>query len=203
MNTLEETPGRPPLGPELNDDDVYDAMGRLPGYLDITTDDFRDLYRLAYGHAIERLVGGLRARDLMRQDDQALTPSLSLYRAAQIMAARRLKSMPVTDPECRVLGMLSETDVLERLGAATFLELMLQGPEQRLDRDRIMEETLVGAVMTAPAVTVAQDADFGSILAAFREHDGRRMPVVDATGRLSGMLARKDFIAACPLQMGS
>jgi CBS domain-containing membrane protein len=203
MNTREGMPGRPALGPELNDDDVYDAMGRLPGYLDITTDDFRDLYRLAYGHAIERLVGGLRARDLMRRDDQALTPPLSLYRAAQIMAARRLKSMPVTDPERRILGMLSETDVLERLGAATFLELMLQAPEQRVDRDRIMEETLVGAVMTAPAVTVGEDADFASILAAFRRHDGRRMPVVDVTGRLSGMLARKDFIAACPLQMGS
>lgn len=203
MDPFDTGGGRPSFGPELNDDDVYDAMHRLPGYLDITTDDFRDLYRLAYGHAIERLVGGVQARDLMRPDDQALAPALTLYRAAQIMAARRVKSMPVTDSEQRVIGMLSETDVLERLGAATFLELMLQGPEQRHDRDRIMEETAVGTAMTSPSVTVGEDADFAAILAAFRGHNGRRMPVVDNAGRLVGMLARKDFIAACPLQMTS
>jgi CBS-domain-containing membrane protein len=193
----------PSLGPELTDADVFDAMERIPGYLDITTDDFRDLYRLAYGHAIDRLVGGVRARELMRRDDIALEPEMTLYGAAELMVARELKSLPVVDPPRRVIGMLSESDVLGRLGAATFLELIIESDREHAEHRSLLMQTRVGEVMTSPVVTVAEDAAFATILDAFRRHDGRRMPVVDQAGRLVGMLARKDFIAACPLQVPS
>jgi len=192
----------PELGPELTDDDVYDAMGRLPGYLDITTEDFRALYRLAFGHALERLVGGLRARDLMRPVSEAPGPDLTLDRAAALMAGQRLKSSPVVDAEGGVVGVISETDVLRHLGAATFLELVTQPPERQADRDRLLGSASVGDVMTSPAVTVAEGADYETILQAFRSHTGRRMPVVDGRNRLVGVLARKDFLAACPLGLG-
>jgi CBS domain-containing membrane protein len=192
----------PSLGPELTDEDVYDAMGRLPGYLDITTEDFRALYRLAFGHAIDRLVGGLRARDLMRPVSEAMRPELTLERAASLMVGQRLKSSPVVDAEGVVVGVLSETDVLRRLGAMTFLELMTQPSDRRADRDQLLRGASVGEVMTSPAVTVAEEADYKDILRAFRSHNGRRMPVVDGNGRLVGVLARKDFLAACPLGLG-
>jgi len=78
------------LAPELTDDDVYDAMGRLPRYLDITTNDFRALYRLAFAHAVERLVGGLSAKTLMRAELQTLLPEFTLGHAAQVMVRHGL-----------------------------------------------------------------------------------------------------------------
>ena len=42
---------------ELVDQDIIDAMQKLPGYVDISTEDFRALYHLAYHHAAERLAG--------------------------------------------------------------------------------------------------------------------------------------------------
>jgi CBS domain-containing protein len=60
---------------------------------------------------------------------------------------------------------------------------------------------LVGDVMTVPAVTIGADAGSGTIWAAFSHTRGRRMPVVDAQGRLQGVLARKDFLEALPLKM--
>jgi len=200
---MSDASASPPLGPELTDDDVVDAMARIPGYLDITTDDFRDLYRLAYGHAIERLVGGVRARDLMRRDDIALEPEMTLNRAAELMVACGLKGLPVVDSDRRVVGMLSESDVLGRLGAATFLGLIIETDQEHAEHRRLLAQTTVAEVMTSPVVRVAEDAGFAQILGAFRSHDGRRMPVVDQEGRLLGMLARKDFIAACPLQIPS
>ena len=47
---------------ELADEDILDAMQDIPGYLDITTGDFRELYHLAHRHAIDRLLSGLRAQ---------------------------------------------------------------------------------------------------------------------------------------------
>ena len=52
---------------ELVDQDILDAMRRLPGYVDISTDDFRRLYHLAYHHAAERIAGiGAPAEQTMR-----------------------------------------------------------------------------------------------------------------------------------------
>lgn len=41
--------------PELTDADILDAMRHVPGYLDISTEDFRVIYHLAWRHAVARL----------------------------------------------------------------------------------------------------------------------------------------------------
>jgi CBS-domain-containing membrane protein len=41
--------------PELTDEDIIDAMQHVPGYLDISTEDFRVIYHLAWRHAVDRL----------------------------------------------------------------------------------------------------------------------------------------------------
>jgi hypothetical protein len=41
--------------PELADADIIDAMQHIPGYLDISIEDFRVIYHLAWRHAVERL----------------------------------------------------------------------------------------------------------------------------------------------------
>ena len=43
------------LEPELTDADILDAMQHIPGYLDISTEDFRVIYHLAWKHAVARL----------------------------------------------------------------------------------------------------------------------------------------------------
>ncbi|MDP1653510.1 MAG: hypothetical protein Q8L56_12395 [Rhodocyclaceae bacterium] len=40
---------------ELSDEDILDAMQHIPGYLDISTEDFRIIYHLAWRHAMARL----------------------------------------------------------------------------------------------------------------------------------------------------
>ena len=57
--TTENTPPAFPADParelELSDEDILDAMQHIPGYLDISTEDFRIIYHLAWQHALERL----------------------------------------------------------------------------------------------------------------------------------------------------
>lgn len=43
--------------PELSDEDILDAMQHMPGYIDISTEDFRLIYHLAWQHAVARLRG--------------------------------------------------------------------------------------------------------------------------------------------------
>ena len=41
--------------PPLSDEDILDAMRQIPGYIDISTDDFRLIYHLAWQHAVAHL----------------------------------------------------------------------------------------------------------------------------------------------------
>lgn len=43
---------------ELTDEDILEAMQHIPGYLDISTEDFRVIYHLAWRHAVARLRAG-------------------------------------------------------------------------------------------------------------------------------------------------
>ena len=45
---------------DISDDDIFKAMKEIPGYLDITPGDFKDLYRFAYKQAIERLTRSVK-----------------------------------------------------------------------------------------------------------------------------------------------
>ncbi|MGA7748728.1 MAG: CBS domain-containing protein [Gallionella sp.] len=181
---------------ELTDDDILDAMQHIPGYLDITTEDFRSIYHLAHRHALGRLFVGVTAGRLMRSAIEPLRPDTTLDIAARTLADSGYKGLPVVDADDYVIGMLTETDFLNRLKTKNFLELLLRMLEDSYEFTHNCHETPVSAAMTQPAVTVNRDAGFMEVLEAFHRHSGRSMPVVGADGKLLGLLLREDFFAA-------
>jgi len=185
---------------ELTDDDILDAMQHIPGYLDITTEDFRSIYHLAHRHALGRLFVGVTAGRLMRSAITPLQPDTTLDIAARTLADSGYKGLPVVDANGCVIGMLTETDFLKRLKAGSFLELLLRMLEDSFEFTHRCHETTVSAAMTQPAVGVSRNAGFMEILETFHRHGGRSMPVVGDDGRLLGLLLRKDFIAAYKLK---
>jgi CBS-domain-containing membrane protein len=188
---------------ELTDADVLDAMQHIPGYLDISADDFRTLYHLAHAHASERLFSQLKAGRLMRSAIEPLRPTLLAGEAARALVTQNLKSLPVVDASDRVVGILTETDLLRCLGATSYLDLLFDAVAQQPLPDANCGERSVAELMTVSAVTVHEHAGFNEIMRAFRRHPGRGMPVVDGAGRLRGLLLRKDFLHASHLEEGS
>ena len=204
-NTSSEHPKSDPASGEvteveLADEDILDAMQHIPGYLDISTDDFRTIYHLAHRHALGRIFGNFRAENLMRTGIEPLLPDMYLDEAAKAIARSGLKSLPVVDEKGCVIGMLTETDFLRRLKVDTFLELLLSMLDESFEFKHRCHETRVSEAMTAPTITVGRDAGFKEVVGAFHRHEGRSTPIVDSDGRLLGMLLRKDFLAAFNLE---
>lgn len=199
-DNADRPPGAPPDEAvpevELSDEDILDAMSHTPGYLDISTGDFREIYHLAHRHAVDRLLAGIRAEALMRPVPTPLAPGMMLDEAARTLVASGFKALPVVDAGGRVVGMLTETDFLCRLQAGTFLELLLRMISDSCEVSHRCHETPVAQAMTAPAITVKPEAGLREMMAAFRGHVGRSMPVADADGRLRGLVLRKDFLEA-------
>lgn len=184
----------------LSDQDILDAMGEIDGYLDISTADARAVYQLAHRHALERLFQGMSAAKLMRRGISPLSVDARLDTAARALVTQGVKGLPVVDASRRVVGILTETDFLRRLQADSFLQLLLRIVDGGEGFSHHCHQTTVGEVMRAPATSVAADAGFAEIVAAFQAHAGRGMPVVEADGQLLGLLLRKDVIRACHLE---
>lgn len=196
---LHERPSRSPddvAETELTDGDILDAMQHIPGYLDITTEDFRTIYHLAHRHAMERMFGNLKVTGLMRAGVDSLLPDMSLFEAAKALVKSGFKGLPVVDTQGYVIGMLTETDFLRRLKVASFLELLLNLLDDTFEFTHRCHETSVREAMVAPVVTVTEEVRFEEVVAAFKRHGGRSMPVVNSDGQLLGLIFRKDFLAA-------
>jgi CBS domain-containing membrane protein len=185
---------------ELTDGDILDAMQHIPGYLDISTDDFRTIYHLAHRHAVGRLFEKFTAGSLMRTGIAPLHPGMHLVEAAKALVRSGYKALPVVDADGRVIGMLTENDFLRRLNVDTFLQLLLSMLDEGFEFRHRCHETQVSEAMISPAITVGADAGFAETIAAFHRHAGRSVPVVDGDGRLLGLLLRKDFLGAYHLE---
>jgi CBS-domain-containing membrane protein len=185
---------------EVSDEDILESMAEIPGYLDVSTEDFRLLYHLAHRHALTRVFSNMSAGRLMHTGFQPLQPDMRLDEAAVLMSHQGVKALPVVNPDRRVAGILTETDFLRWLQADTLTALMLRACDAPDSFALRGKETAVRTIMTTEVVTLGHDEKFMEIVSAFHAHEGGAMPVVDDAGCLIGMLTRKDFLKACHLE---
>jgi CBS domain-containing protein len=135
-------------------------------------------------------------RDVMTERVIAVREAARYKDIVQVLIRFGVSAVPVVDDQRRVLGVVSEADLIAKV---EFAQTMPHYPLMR--RRRRFAQTkaagdLAGEFMTAPAVTIGPDA---SIVEAARLMDTetvKRLPVVDDTGRLVGLVARRDLLRA-------
>ena len=119
------------------------------------------------------------ARDVMTPQPIAVTPDEPLMRAARIMRDHDVGFLPVVvnHESMRVEGVLTDRDIVTRCVAAG-----------------APADPRVGDCMTAGRIaTVTPDADVHRVTTLMEREQVRRIPVVDATGRLVGVIAQADI----------
>jgi CBS domain-containing protein len=138
----------------------------------------------------------MKIRDLMTTDVVTVTPDTTLKDAAALLVERRISGLPVVDASGRVLGVLSEADILVKEGGEKRREGMLAW---LFERDDVLEDklaaTTVGEAMSAPAVTVRSNAPVHKAAARMVEEGINRLRVVD-DGTLLGIVTRADLVRA-------
>ena len=154
----------------------------------------------------------MKVAEVMTREVVTLTPEASISEAARCFTEHRISGAPVLDGEGRVVGMLTEGDLLpqpKRLGISRLQLPALFGEHlggQSLDelfqrsRDRRIDE-----VMETEIVTTRPDETVGEAASSMAEHGVKRLPVLDADGRLVGILSRQDvlrFLADGPTTAG-
>lgn len=188
-----ETPG--PL--DLSDEDIFSAMKEMGGYIDITAGDFQAIYRLAHRLALKRLMGTIRAGDLMTREVVFVEKMTPLADVAETMARHNISGVPVKGEDGRVAGMLSERDFLKHMlpeGPGSFIGLIAECLRAKGCLAVSIRKQNAEDIMTSPAVTVGEDTALAEIIRLFREQRINRTPVLNERGNLVGIVTRADVL---------
>ncbi|MER6688404.1 CBS domain-containing protein [Streptomyces minutiscleroticus] len=111
----------------------------------------------------------------------------------RLMGQWRVSALPVLEGEGRVVGVVSEADLLPKE------EFRDSDPDSFVQRTRLPDLAKAGGLtaqdlMTAPAVTVHADATLARAARIMAQHRVRRLPVVDREGMLDGVVSRGDLL---------
>jgi CBS-domain-containing membrane protein len=198
-DALDKPETGPTPGIDLKEEDILEAMRAIPGYLDITPGDFKEVYRLAFAHALERLSRAVTAAEIMTTDVVTVKPDTPVGEVAAAMGRRGVSGVPVVDAENKVVGVISEKDFLSRMGvkdARNFMSLVASCLMTKGCVPLPIECALAGDLMTSPAVTVAPDTPVRTIAALLTDRGINRVAVADPAGRLLGLVSRADIVKA-------
>jgi CBS domain-containing membrane protein len=189
----------PDPGLDLKEEDILEAMRAIPGYLDITPGDFKEIYLLAFEHALERLSRDVTAAEIMTRDVVTVNPETPVAEVAAAMGRRGVSGLPVVDAENKVVGMISEKDFLLSMGVAeprNFMSLVAGCLKTKGCVALPIKKALAQDIMNSPAVTVPPEAPVRTIAAELTGKGINRVAVTDPSGRLLGLVSRGDIVKA-------
>lgn len=139
--------------------------------------------------------GRWRVADVMATDVTTVDKNMPYKQVARLLAENDLTSVPVVSGGRRVLGMVSEADVLRREERA--FGRLSAGLPRRTHRERAQATALTAAgLMTSPAITIHPDAPLGAAARLMNAHHVRRLPVISPSGELIGVVSRQDLLRA-------
>jgi CBS domain-containing protein len=182
----------------MSDEDIYAAMKEIPGYLDITAGDFKELYAHSYRHALNRLLNSVRAEDIMTRKVITVDLATPLHEVAARMAAAGVSGVPVLDGGGKPAGIISERNFLRHMGAeqASFMAIVAACLLGKGCAALAIRKGAAADIMTSPVISIRPDATLAEAAAALSRNKINRLPVLDGDGNLVGILSRNDLVRA-------
>jgi len=181
----------------LSDEDVLAAMKSIQGYLDITPADFKEIYGFAYRHALERLGQSVTAKDIMTTTVISVNSDTSLLETAKRMAENAISGLPVINKRQIVIGVISEKDFFQKMGAkntVSFMGVVVECLSNKGCLAMPIREKMAEDIMTSPAINARQQTTISELSSILTDNQINRVPVVNDEGKLLGIVSRGDLV---------
>jgi CBS domain-containing protein len=175
---------------------LAEVDGFLPGLIAMVADGIvgtHDLEVVSHKTRTCLIPRQFRVRDAMTVDPQRVEPATPLHEVVQLLLSSVFTGAPVVDRDQRPLGVITQGDLIYRGGMPLRLGLLALSTEQTMEAVlQKLASKSAGEVMSHPAVTVRDDELLVDAVSTMLEKKLKRLPVVDADGKLIGMLSRLD-----------
>ncbi|WP_432118547.1 CBS domain-containing protein [Streptomyces sp. bgisy032] len=131
--------------------------------------------------------------DVMTHTVVAVGRDASFRDLVKLMQEWKVSALPVLEGEGRVIGVVSEADLLPKE------EFRGGDPDRLTQMHRLTDLAKAGGmtaadVMSTPAVTVHPDATLAQAARVMAQRKVKRLPVVNAEGLLEGVVSRADLL---------
>ncbi len=186
---------------EIISEDLRKARRELETYIDVTEEDLMKIYSLALRYAQERRSQQVPVAEVMTRDVVTVKADAEMDEAVRLLSEKGVGGLPVVDDENRVVGVVTEADVLCMLGVERkhgFKDLMRYVLGESCVKHK--EEGKVRDFMASPAVVVMSDQDTLEAAGLLTQRRIKRLPVVDENDRLVGIITRADIVKAVAKQ---
>ncbi|WP_371667256.1 CBS domain-containing protein [Streptomyces sp. NBC_00289] len=141
-----------------------------------------------------RIVG-----EVMTVDVVEAHPETSFKDVVRLLDRHRISGLPVVDDDDKVVGVISETDLIHRqtaqptgTGARRFRMLPLGRAARRADA--LARAGTAAELMSTPAITVHPEQRIADAARVMERRGVERLPVVDEEDRLIGIATRRDLL---------
>ena len=149
-------------------------------------------------------------KDVMTKDVVTLNAFMSIRDAVEVLARRGISGAPVVDNTGKLMGVMTESDILKAVEDAAdevrmvFPSLhttgvmfeLTKGEKEILDAFEEAGNTVVMDVMSKNVVTGSPDTTLNEAASLLVEHRINRLPVVDEDGHVVGIITRGDIVRA-------
>jgi CBS domain-containing protein len=125
------------------------------------------------------MASGIRAIDIMTGEVIIARPDMTISEVARLLNTFRVGGLPVVE-NGKLIGMLTERDIMKGVVAA----------------DRKPADVRVSDIMTSPPRVVGTiDEDLSSLADKITKFDVTRVPIIDNTGKLVGIVTNRDVLS--------
>lgn len=139
----------------------------------------------------------MRARDIMTTSVVTVSPETDVAEAVKLMLERQISGVPVVDDSGRLIGILTEGDLMRRAelvsGRQSWWINPISSPEQEAKAYVKAHGLKVKDVMTKEVVTINEQEPLDRIAMVFEERGIKRTPVL-RSGKVVGIVSRANLL---------
>ncbi len=142
----------------------------------------------------------MRIKDIMNKEVMSLSADMSAREALEILEKKQISGLPVIDNEGKLLGMFTEKNILAHI-LPSYVETVGkfvydQDPKATKKKLSQLKDFKVSHLMRKDVVTTDPDASLSEVARRMLVEKARRVPVVDKSGKVVGIVARCDVLRA-------
>jgi CBS domain-containing protein len=158
-----------------------------------------DIQVYQYSSTLHEGLPKVRVEEIMTREVTTVAPEARLAEVVEKLLDKPYTALPVVNAARRIVGIISDTDLLERGDMEVSISLK-KASDPDLARSLIQRlqqnARTVSQVMTPDPVTISPQASLSDAARLMGKQNLKRLPVIDADKRVVGMLSRFDILRA-------
>ena len=142
----------------------------------------------------------MKIKEIMQRNVKSISPETDVKEALGLLEKMEISGLPVIDKEGRLVGMLTEKEVLsyilpsyiEKVGRFIYEE----NPKSTKRKFAELSKIKVSQLMRKGVVTAGEDTGLCEVVRIMLTQKARRLPIIDKSGKVVGIVARCDVLEA-------